>query len=60
MKQDCINYDICRFPVHQCNSRCEMYNKTCWDCKYKNNDKCDISGQKVYEDSEPCYDFIDK
>lgn len=57
MKTDCINYDICRRPVQLCNNKCNCYNKTCWDCKHRVVEKCNLHDYTLYSDPIPCDDF---
>jgi len=59
MKQDCCNYNSCRFPVQQCNNKCVAYNKTCWTCDTRIHEECGIDGHEVYPDSVPCFEYND-
>lgn len=34
MRQDCLNYDVCRLPVKMCKSSCKFLNVTCVLCEY--------------------------
>ena len=57
MQTTCINYDVCRKPVQQCNKNCSLSNKTCWDCAQRIGEECGVYGHEVYEDSMPCDNF---
>jgi len=59
MKTDCINYGDCRLPLKLCNSKCELLNKTCWDCDQRIGEECGKDGHEVYPDSVPCDDFCE-
>ena len=58
MKQDCIHYSTCRLPVSCCNSKCKLYNMSCFDCVHNwQNEECELNGHEIYDCSFPCKDF---